>query len=396
MTLKEAVSLVKTSLENTAIATVKSLKSHVFKVDIGKKEFAVANWPKKQVVEGKVAVVDLEKLEKQLVKIAEWQKNLEKSLRDLSNKDTVKVANFPKIPEFPQFPTSTKLAGEVKVSSGSFSSLLKAIEGLSELVAKLPTYYPEVKIPPFPKVEIPPFPKIPEPLSEVSIKNLEKLISKDPQRYVPVRLSDGKRFYQAIEELTVSASRAQAFSDSKGVRQQALVDEDRHVQVDVLTLPSVELEAKDIQIGAVEIKDSDTDSRATVGENGLEVEVKKSALPNGAATSAKQDTAKGVLDNIKTNTDNLTADPATSAKQDDIITAIDGLVEIAYEYMGKQTSGDYEYMGFKENGGTNWKVIRKDTTDDSAWAYCYGTSGWTTAWADPTALSFDDPPDSCS
>jgi len=306
MTIKEAVSIIKTSLENTAIATVKSLKSHVFKVDIGKKEFAVANWPKKQVVEGKVAVVDLEKLEKQLVKIAEWQKNLEKSLRDLSNKDTVKVANFPKIPEFPQFPTSTKLAGEVKVSSGSFSSLLKAIEGLSELVAKLPTYYPEVKIPPFPKVEIPPFPKIPEPLSEVSIKNLEKLISKDPQRYVPVRLSDGKRFYQAIEELTVSASRAQAFSDSKGVRQQALVDEDRHVQVDVLTMPQA--------------------------------------------------------------------------------------VEIQQEYMGKKASGDYDYFGFKDNGGTGWKIMRKNNTNDSAWAYAYGTSDWTTAWADPTVLVYGDPP----
>ena len=392
MTLKEAVSLVKTSLENTAIATVKSLKSHVFKVDIGKKEFAVANWPKKQVVEGKVAVVDLEKLEKQLVKIAEWQKNLEKSLRDLSAKDTVKVANFPKLPSLPAFPKSTKVEGEVKIAQGSFSAVLEALEELSKQVAKLPTEYPQVDIPPFPEIRIPPFPKIPDPPKEVSVKNLEKLVGKDPKRYVPVRLSDGKRFYEAIEELTISASRTQAFSDSQGVKQQALVDEDRHVQVDVLTLPSVELEAKDIQIGAVEIKDSDTDSRATVGENGLEVEVKKSALPNGAATSAKQDTAKGVLDNIKTNTDNLTADPATSAKQDDIITAIDGLVEIAYEYMGKQTSGDYEYMGFKENGGTNWKVIRKDTTGDSAWAYAYGASDWTTAWADPTVLVYGDPP----
>ena len=306
MTLKEAVSLVKTSLENTAIATVKSLKSHVFKVDIGKKEFAITNWPKKQVVEGKVAVVDLEKLEKQLVQIAEWQKTLEKSLRDLSAKDTVKVANFPEFPSFPEFPTSTKLAGEVKISSDSFSSLLVAIEGLSKLVAKLPTRYPEVKIPPFPKVEIPPFPKIPEPLSEVSVKNLERLISKDPQRYVPVRLSDGKRFYQAIEELTVSASRSQAFSDSQGVKQQALVDEDRHVQVDVLTMPQV--------------------------------------------------------------------------------------ADIQHEYMGKKTSGDYEYFGFKENGGTSWKIMRKNNTDDSAWAYAYGKSGWTTAWADPTILVYGDPP----
>lgn len=45
----------------------------------------------------------------------------------------------------------------------------------------------------------------------------------------------------------------------------------------------------DISIGAVEIKDSSTDTRASVGVNGLAVDVKASALPSGAATSAKQD-----------------------------------------------------------------------------------------------------------
>lgn len=64
-----------------------------------------------------------------------------------------------------------------------------------------------------------------------------------------------------------------------------------------------------------------------------------------------------------------------------------------YEYMGKQISGDYEYFGYKKYGGTDWKVMRKDTTDDSAWLYAYGASGWTAAWADPTALSYGDPPD---
>jgi starvation-inducible outer membrane lipoprotein len=87
-------------------------------------------------------------------------------------------------------------------------------------------------------------------------------------------------------------------------------------------------------------------------------------------------------------------DAATSAKQDDIVTAVEDLAEIQYEYMGKQTSGDYEYMGFKENGGTNWKIMRKDTTDDSAWQYAYGTSSFTSAWEDVTNLVYDDPPNS--
>jgi len=66
---------------------------------------------------------------------------------------------------------------------------------------------------------------------------------------------------------------------------------------------------------------------------------------------------------------------------------------IPYEFIGIQTSGTYTYFGFKENGGTRYRVIRSDSSDDSAWKYAYGLSGWDAAWADPTALSYDDPPD---
>lgn len=330
MNIQEALQIIKKSIENTAIAAVKTLRDSTYKVDVGTKPVAV---------EGKVAVVDWDKLQVELAKISKWQEEVGKSVRAIEVKDQV----------------------QVEISPEGFSAVLAALEELSQQVSKLPTKYPEVKIPPFPKIE---FPKIPEPLQEVSVKNLEKLVGKDPKRYVPVRLSDGKRFYEALESLTVSASRTQAFSDSQGVKQQALVDEDRHVQVDVLSMPNVELEVKDIQIGAVEIKDGESDTRAVVGDNGLETEVKKSALPKGAATSDKQD---------------------------DIISVLE---KIDYEYMGKQTSGDYTYFGFKENGGTRYKIMRRDTTDASAWAYCYGASGWSTAWTNPAGLSYGDPPDS--
>ena len=80
---------------------------------------------------------------------------------------------------------------------------------------------------------------------------------------------------------------------------------------------------------------------------------------------------------------------ATAAKQDEIIAKFPFE---NYQYMGSQTSGNYVYYGFKQYKGTGWYVMRKDTTDDSAWAYAYGTSGWTTAWADPTILVYGDPP----
>jgi hypothetical protein len=79
-----------------------------------------------------------------------------------------------------------------------------------------------------------------------------------------------------------------AYKNAAGEVSDGLVDADHHVQVDVLTMPSVTVSTGDIEIGAVEIKNSTDDTRATVGANGLHVDVQASALPTGAATSAKQ------------------------------------------------------------------------------------------------------------
>jgi len=53
-------------------------------------------------------------------------------------------------------------------------------------------------------------------------------------------------------------------------------------------LVEADLNAVDIEIGAVEIKNSTDDTRATVDSDGLSVSVKKSVIPTGAATAAKQ------------------------------------------------------------------------------------------------------------
>jgi len=97
--------------------------------------------------------------------------------------------------------------------------------------------------------------------------------------------------------------------------------------------------------------------------------------------------------------------PATEDKQDASITKLDAVIAaiqgddlIKYEYMGKQEITTYVYYGFKEKEGTDWKVMRKDTADDSAWKYAYSTTEdppktWAVAWSNPAALDFDDPPD---
>ena len=63
--------------------------------------------------------------------------------------------------------------------------------------------------------------------------------------------------------------------------------------------------------------------------------------------------------------------------------------------MGLKQSGNYEYFGFKQNGGTSWYIMRHDITDDSAWLYSYSTPTghtWTVAWGTPGGETYTDPP----
>ena len=91
---------------------------------------------------------------------------------------------------------------------------------------------------------------------------------------ISVRLSDGEKFYRALGGLSSSIGSFLSFKKSDNTQQAALVDDDSHVQVDVLTMPDVTVNTGDIEIGAVEIKNSTDDTRATVGANGLYVETR--------------------------------------------------------------------------------------------------------------------------
>lgn len=59
---------------------------------------------------------------------------------------------------------------------------------------------------------------------------------RDPGRALAVRLSDGRKFYQALAGVVEAMGRGQAFPfvDSNGKAKQALLDEDGHLQVDII------------------------------------------------------------------------------------------------------------------------------------------------------------------
>lgn len=90
----------------------------------------------------------------------------------------------------------------------------------------------------------------------------------------------------------------------------------------------------DIEIGAVEIKNSTDDTRATVGANGLYTDVRASALPTGAATETTLAAAEVHLSNLDTNTPAkgtaamAASTPVTVASDDTLVTAIKTAVEV--------------------------------------------------------------------
>jgi len=163
-----------------------------------------------------------------------------------------------------------------------------------------PINIPEIKIPPFPDeirvkkpLWLPVFPSlkiITDSLGEIKKAMGALGLPRTADDPIAVRLSNGEKFYRAIGGVVSAVGASFPFKKSDNSQQAALVDDDSHVQVDVLTIPDVTVNTGDIEIGAVEIKNSTDDTRATVGADGLYIDVRASVLPSGASTATKQDT----------------------------------------------------------------------------------------------------------
>lgn len=196
----------------------------------------------------------------------------------------------------------------------------------------------------------------------------------------------------------------------------------------------------DIEIGAVEIKNATDDTRATVGANGLYVDVRTSAIPTGAATSAKQDTlltelqlkadltetqpvsvaslplpsgaaTETTLASVKTaveTIDNaisgsemqvdvvssaLPSGAATSAAQttgNASLSSIDGKLALLEKYAISNIDADASpnYYGFEASDGA-WYIL-KETVSAGADTYLYfaGASDLSTNWTNRAGLSY--------
>jgi hypothetical protein len=240
MNIKEILQFLKVTIENNFIALAQSLKAHTYTARLESNKVEVTNplvLPKVIQVEEIKQVDNKKTIEEQTSKYikalnAEVSR-LNKTLLTLSPHKTVEVTNLKDIPKplsaikvsNPQKSISVNNFYELQTSIGK---LQKAVEAL-KLDPKI--VVPDIKVPDVYVPEI----KIPTIKNEVNLDKLEKLIGDDAKKYVPVRLTDGKKFYQALEELnqTISGggSRSYAYQDGAGDHTYALVNTHRQAEV---------------------------------------------------------------------------------------------------------------------------------------------------------------------
>lgn len=223
------------AIQNTGVAAVRSLSktitTHTYKVKVDN--------PVKEVkVEGRVKVQNQKDVEREVKAVAQAVKALEKALAPLK---TVKVENFPKYPEFPKFPKFPEFPKIPETTTVSnLNIIVNAVGELEKAVGKLkldPTIKVEAPIIPAPVVNIPkadpPVVNVEKPdLSSIEtlVEFFEGLSAKKP---LPTRLSDGSKFYKAVDRLAdvVTANNTSDFMDENGDPTRARVNSNSEMVV---------------------------------------------------------------------------------------------------------------------------------------------------------------------
>jgi len=154
------------------------------------------------------------------------------------------------------FPAIQKITGSVTAKIDNFPKIQKVV-GVVD-VENLPEVQKVEVTNPTQKTEVTGTTKV----SNLPVGKSDK--EGDPERYVGIRLTDGKRYYD-LKELVMAggglpSALQKTFVDNRGKLKPALVDDDGHLQVD--------LNSGDIQLGAIELKDGDSDTRLDVETDG--------------------------------------------------------------------------------------------------------------------------------
>lgn len=233
----ESINFIIGQFTTLAKAVVSALRGNKYAVD-------VKNFPRQQEIKGTVIVGNQKNLEAETKRL---NQTITKGLADLTKElKPLPQKNFPtefKVTNPDAFPkTLIKIPETIKVNN--FTEVTKELNKLGNLlkdsISKL-KLDPQINVA-SPKVEV----KAPDviineremdletPLADQT-KALEKAIEKltetlqgkDPENYISARLTDGKKFYNALEELFLTggvSNRNAVYKDSNGNRSAGQTD----------------------------------------------------------------------------------------------------------------------------------------------------------------------------
>lgn len=226
------------SVQNAAVVVGREVRSLANKT----LSVRVENPQKKVEVTGKVAV-DQSKTEAALKNTAlaiRELKNALKPLKEVKVSNMVKMPPTPKFPEFPKKIEVSNLPSEMKISN--MKEFIQAVGKIANSISEI-DFKPEIKVGApavnvaAPIVNVPkqaaPVVNVAAPdMSELS-KIKEFLESIGVKKPLAVRLSDGAKFYKALEKMAeiYAGSTFSAFQDSNGADGRAIINRNSEVQV---------------------------------------------------------------------------------------------------------------------------------------------------------------------
>lgn len=304
--LNDVVKAIIATIENAAVTSVKALKAHTFSTK-------VTNLPEVQKVSGKVEVTNQANVEGKLTRIEKSISSLTGVVSKMKAPKSIEVENFPKYPSFPEFPKEIEVSNfpkQEKLKEISVSNQpIRELEAIKSKIGEMVTAVGKIKFDPKIEVQAPKPERLVVPPANVTVTqqeiDYEKLATAIAEQ---IPNFDYKKFGEVIaDKVNISVSGGSggkyAYKNADGSGATGLVDGDRHVQVDVLTMPSSEVTFPEIQkIQEQEFPPTDPSklnaslsiTEATVGDVTTTTLVKTVGATTYTKTIAKNNVTKAV------------------------------------------------------------------------------------------------------
>lgn len=242
--ITKSVGSIVNAIQQSAVLSVRSIKAHVFTTK-------VSNLPEVQKITGEVKV-NQTGTEKALFGVKISVGRVENAVKAIKIPSKIEVTNFPKPAQFPNFPKEIAVSNlpkqkEFPKEFTVTNQPTKELSDINDSVGKLSGEIKKLKLDPTINVSTPapvvvPAPNVTVTQQEIDYDKLAKSVLAGQTKIDYDKLAEaiGKEVAGMMVTTGGGNTSANAFAD--GHPGKALLDEQRHMQVDVLTMPEITID----------------------------------------------------------------------------------------------------------------------------------------------------------